>query len=248
MKKGIYMSFRFKEFLLGFLAVFFCSLCVMLMDFNKIINTASDIELTENADSKVKIIIDAGHGEFDGGTQSASGVLEKDVNLDISLLLKNKLESMDYEVVMIRDTDIVLSDPDADTIREKKSSDLHNRLKIVNENPDALFISVHQNYFTQSQYKGTQVFYSVNNPESKILAQAIQTGVCENLQKDNTRQIKPSGSEIFLLHKSDNVAVMIECGFLSNIEEAELLSDSNYQKELVRVISESIDNYIINKG
>lgn len=242
------MSFRLKEFFLGLLAVILCSVCVMLLDFNKIINTATDINLTENASTDLKIIIDPGHGEFDGGTQSASGVLEKDINLDISLLLKNNLESMGYKIIMTRDTDIVLSDPDANSIREKKSSDLHNRLKVITENPDAVFISIHQNYFTQSQYRGTQVFYSANNPESKVLAQAIQSGVCENLQKDNNRQIKPSGSEIFLLDKAENVAVMIECGFLSNVEETLLLSDSKYQKELVQAIAESIDKYICNKG
>ena len=248
MKKGFYMSFRLKEFIVGLLAVIICTTCVFLLDFNKIINTTSEVELTQNVSSKVKIIIDPGHGEFDGGTQSASGILEKDINLKISLLLRKKLNSLGYEIIMTRDTDMVLSDVDADSTRQKKSSDLKNRLKVIEANPDAVFVSIHQNYFTQSQYSGTQVFYSKNNPDSMILAQTIQTQIAENLQKENKRQIKPSGSEIFLLYKAQIPAVMVECGFLSNVKETELLTDDKYQKEIASEIAVAIDKYICNKG
>ena len=120
------------------------------------------------------IIIDAGHGGFDGGTQSADGIIEKDINLQIAIKLKNALDFMGYTTVMIRETDTAVSDKNAQTIRQKKSTDLNNRLKIIEKYPDSIFVSVHQNYFSQSKYNGTQVFYSKNNPLSTPLFKLIE--------------------------------------------------------------------------
>ena len=246
MKHRLFLAFRLKEFLLGSAAVALCSACIFLLDFDYLIDAASGSVNTEN--EVVKIIIDPGHGEFDGGTQSDSGVIEKDINLAISLKLRDILNLMGYETIMTRDCDIVLSDKNATTIRQKKSTDLKNRLTIINNNPESLFVSIHQNYFTQSKYSGTQVFYSVNNPHSELLAQAIQESVSENLQKDNKRQIKPSGSEIYLLYKALSPAVMIECGFLSNSEETELLISEEYQKKMALAITDGINKYLDNRG
>ena len=146
------------------------------------------------------IILDAGHGGIDGGAVSADGTSEKNLNLDIVLKMQSYFEKLGYKIILTRNEDISIHSSDAQTTREKKVSDLHNRLEIIKSNPDCVFVSVHQNYYTQSKYSGTQVFYSVNNPQSEKLATCIQTSVVASLQPDNTRKIKPSGNSIFLLY------------------------------------------------
>lgn len=193
---------------------------------------------------KPTVIIDAGHGGIDGGTQAADGTLEKEINLAIGLKVNDYLISMGYDTVLIRDTDTSIHDESAVTIREKKVSDLKNRLKIIETTDNAILLSIHQNYFTQSKYSGAQVFYSGNNPESETLARTIQTNIADYIQTDNTREIKKSGSEIYLLNRATVPAVMVECGFLSNPDEARMLKDENYQQEMAFIIAISISDYI----
>ena len=190
------------------------------------------------------IIIDAGHGGGDGGTQSSSGILEKDINLDISKKLCCIFEMLGYKTLMVREDDLLLSDSDSNTVRQKKVSDIHNRMKKIEENPAGIFLSIHQNYFTQSKYNGTQVFYSPNNAESRIIAQAIQNSVVEHLQNDNERKIKESGTEIYLLYHAKSPAVMVECGFLSNPGEAQLLNDDEYQRKISLAIADGVIDYL----
>ena len=190
------------------------------------------------------IVIDAGHGGEDGGTQSADGVLEKDINLQISLKLNSLLKVMGYNTVMTRQQDKLIYDESCTKMRQKKVSDINNRLEIAKSYPDSLFISIHQNYFTESKYSGAQVFYSPNNEESAVLAQSIQQNVCSLLQKENSRKIKKSGSEIFLLDNIKSPAVMVECGFMSNADEALKLTDEEYQKKMALAIASGINNYL----
>ncbi len=190
------------------------------------------------------VIIDAGHGGMDGGTQSEDGVLEKDVNLEISKALQSVLELYGYRTLMTRVDDNVQYDKGADTIREKKVSDIHNRMAMIESEANAVFISIHQNHFSQSQYNGAQVFYSSNHNDSKLLAQRIQDSFKSNLQPENNREIKKSGTEIYLLYHSQIPSVMVECGFMSNPNEAKLLADKDYQKKLALVIANGIMNYL----
>ena len=179
------------------------------------------------------IIIDSGHGGEDGGTSSVSGIVEKDINLSISKKLNLIFTYMGYETLMIRDGDYLIYDKNlCKTIREKKVSDIHRRMDILNNNPKSVFLSIHQNHFTESKYSGAQVFYSTGNADSKIVAQYIQDEIVNSLQKDNTRQIKPSGSEIYLLYHAKSPAVMVECGFLSNSAEAQKLNDDIYRTQI----------------
>lgn len=178
------------------------------------------------------IVIDAGHGGEDGGAVSPSGLLEKDINLDIALTLKKFLIQSGFEVKMIRTTDTAIYSSSAVTLREKKTSDLHNRVDIINNNPDNILISIHQNKFEQSKYKGTQIFYSVNNPLSETLANSIRMSVKGLLQNDNNRECKPAEKNIYLLYNSSVPAVLVECGFLSNPEEEELLSLKEYRNNI----------------
>ena len=189
------------------------------------------------------VIIDAGHGGVDGGTSADDGTLEKDLNLQIALKLNDVLNSMGVETVLIRTEDISIHDDTATTIRQKKVSDLKNRLKIINSAQDSVFVSIHQNHFGQSRYRGTQIFYSKNNPLSSSLAEKIRMPVISYLQKNNTREIKQSGSEIYLLHHAQIPSVMVECGFLSNTEEANNLKNENYQRKLAFLIAIGIIDY-----
>ena len=209
-------------------------------------NTDSDSVQISNDKTPV-IIIDAGHGGLDGGAVAADGTVEKDINLDIALKMNEYLQNLGYSTVLTRDEDISIHDSSAGTTRQKKVSDLHNRLGIINSTPDCIFVSVHQNYYTQSKYSGTQVFYSVNNPDSEKLAQLIQSSVVSLLQPENNRQIKQSGSSIFLLHNSTVPSVLVECGFLSNPQETEKLKNEDYRMQMAQAVCKGIINYLNGK-
>lgn len=192
----------------------------------------------------VTVIIDAGHGGIDGGTQAADGTLEKDINLKIALMVNDFLKSMGVKTVLTRDSDTSIHNDGAVTIREKKISDIKNRLNIVESTDNAVLVSIHQNYFTQPKYSGAQVFYSKNNPHSRQIAEIIQRNIADYIQTDNSREIKQSGSEIYLLYNTTAPAVMIECGFLSNPQEADKLKDENYQQKIAFIIAVSIMDYL----
>ena len=190
------------------------------------------------------IIIDAGHGGFDGGAVAADGTVEKDINLNIALFLQEYLSFFGFKTVMVRDCDCsVESDPNA-TTRARKTSDLHNRMKLMQSTENAVFVSIHQNKFSQAQYSGTQVFYSPQTKdESSQLAQCIQEAVVNTLQASNTRQIKECGSSVYLMYNAAKPAVLVECGFLSNVSEASLLKTEKYQKQIAFCIAIGIQNY-----
>lgn len=190
------------------------------------------------------VIIDAGHGGVDGGTSAADGTLEKDINLQIAKKLNNILQSFGIETVMTRNEDISIHDSSATTIRQKKISDLKNRLSIINNTDNAVYVSIHQNHYSDSKYRGMQVFYSKNNPDSKLLAEKIRHPVVTYLQKTNTREIRQSGKEIYLLNNAEAPAVMVECGFMSNKNETELLKNEDYQRKLAFIIAVGITDYI----
>ena len=190
------------------------------------------------------IVIDAGHGGVDSGTSAADGTPEKEINLQIAHKLNDVLRSFGVETVMIRTEDISIHDESAKTIRQKKVSDIKNRLSIINNTDNAIYVSIHQNHYLDSKYTGTQVFYSKNNPDSEVFAKKIRASVVSILQKDNTREIKQSGKEIYLLNNAQVPAVMVECGFMSNEKETELLKNSDYQQKLAFVIALGICDYI----
>ena len=189
------------------------------------------------------VIIDAGHGGPDGGTSADDGTVEKTLNLQIALKLNDILNSMGINTIMTRTEDISVHDSGAKTIRQKKVSDLKNRLSLLNETDNSVFVSNHQNHFSDSKYYGTQVFYSKNNSKSSVLADCIRQSVISELQKDNTREIKPAGTDIYLLYHAKTPSVMVECGFLSNKIEADKLKDEDYQRCLAFVIALGVVDY-----
>ena len=190
-----------------------------------------------------RVLIDPGHGGFDGGT-TAHGVVEKDINLAISLPLRDIFRLFGFSVGMTRESDRALDDA-GDSVRSKKVQDMHNRLGLYEQAETV--ISVHQNYFQQEKYSGTQVFYGGNQAESRLLAECIRTSVKEGLQPSNDRQCKKATDGIYLLHHTQRVAVLVECGFLSNPEECRRLTECDYQRQMALSIFEGYLEYLDQK-
>ncbi len=193
------------------------------------------------------IILDAGHGGEDGGAVAADGTKEKDLNLALTLKLRDLLETLGLRTVLSRTEDRLHYPADASSMRSKKAADLRYRLELTQKNPDSVLLSVHMNQFSVSRYDGAQVFYSGNHPYSALLAQDIQDAIVRQTQPDNTRQIKQSGKEIFLLNQTQVPAVMVECGFLSNPQELEKLKNDSYQQQLASAIAEGLLNFLNNR-
>ena len=196
------------------------------------------------AESVPLVILDAGHGGRDGGAVAQDGTEEQYINLDVALKLNEELKNRGYQTLLTRADNDSIHDADAQSTRAQKVSDIHNRLKIIEAHPDCIFVSIHQNFFTESKYSGAQVFFSPNNSDSSRLAQCIQSSVVSAIQPDNTRQIKESGSSIYLLYHSTVPSVLVECGFLSNPEETAKLNDENYRAQMARAVCDGIVNYI----
>ena len=190
------------------------------------------------------VIIDAGHGGEDSGAIGKNGVLEKDLNLSIAFELQKMLEANGIPTRLTRDSDTLLYDKNSDYHGKKKILDMQARRKIIKQYTQAIFVSIHMNSFPQEKYSGLQVYYSPNTQNSELLAQYIQDTVRSNLQQNNDRKIKSSEDNIYLLNDTPHPSVLIECGFLSNREECELLCDTSYQKRLCICIYSAILNYL----
>ena len=225
-------------------------LCAYLLVFGFISTAEEPIPAIEaDADSGLPtIILDAGHGGIDSGCVSINGVEEKDINLSIMLKLREMLDAAGFETVVTRDTDKSIHDVGVTGLGNQKKSDMENRLKIINSYDNALFVSVHQNQFTDSKYYGAQMFYPEGSAESEQLAQSLQSSITSRLQPENTREIKPVGDEIYLLHYASCPAVMAECGFLSNQEEADKLESDEYQSCMAFSIFAGICDYVFSQG
>ncbi len=203
-------------------------------------HTHTIIPTEGDAEFSMTVVLDAGHGGEDGGASSAAGAVEKNLNLAIAEKLKLILEQNGVKVVMTRTTDILLYDRNSDYQGHKKEQDLATRRKIAEETPDSIFVSIHMNAYPQTQYSGLQIWYSQNNPRSRELADSIRETVCSTLQPDNNRKSKGATSSIYLLHHLNMPAVLVECGFLTNPEEAEKLCREDYQIALAQAIAGGI--------
>lgn len=184
------------------------------------------------------IVIDAGHGGFDGGCIGIDGSYEKDINLEISLKLNSLLQNLGFETLLIRSKDVSV-ETKGSSIREKKKSDINNRFSYMSKHPGCVYLSIHQNQYSASSVKGAQMFYTPDNHKSKLLAQHIQDNVATNVQKDNNRKIKPCTKDVYIIHYApkESTAVLIECGFLSNNSDLQNLKDSDYQLKMCSAIS-----------
>ena len=192
------------------------------------------------------IIIDAGHGGEDGGAIGVDGTYEKDVNLEISLKLNDILSIFGYKTHLIRTTDSAIH-TEGDTIRQRKVSDIHNRTATMDLYENCIYLSIHQNKYSDGRIWGTQTFYSANCDESREIAQLIQNAVKSQIQPNNKRQIKKSGTDIYVLYNATKPAVMVECGFVSNPHELSQLKNNEYQCNMALSIATGILNYNISE-
>ena len=187
------------------------------------------------------IVIDPGHGGPDGGAASCTGKLEKVYNLEISRRLETFLNLLGYSTRMIRTTDESVY-TQGETIAQKKVSDLKQRVKMVEETENPILISIHQNTFSDSRYCGAQVFYA-GTQGSETLALQLQGLLTECLNPGSHRKAKRS-SQVYLMDQISCPGILVECGFLSNIQEETLLSDPAYQKKLCAVIGCALDQFL----
>ena len=187
------------------------------------------------------IVIDPGHGGEDGGATSSSGVLESNLNLEISLRLNDLLHLLGYDTVMIRTTDKSVY-TNGETIAEKKVSDLKERVRIANATEKGILISIHQNHFTDSKYSGAQVFYNRNDTGQR-LAEIMQTNLVQTVNRNSNRKSKKADG-VYLMEHAQIPGVLVECGFLSNTAEDVKLRTPEYQKKLCCVIGATLSQFL----
>lgn len=205
-------------------------------------NQVSEIKNYEQIDFTDKtVVVDGGHGGMDGGKQSAAGVMEKDINLAIAYDLKQMLEDSGIHVVMTRTEDNGLySESDSN----KKVADMKKRCEIIDNSNADIVVSIHQNSFDSTSVYGAQVFYYKHSAEGKKLAQILQNTLKESLDKTNKRVEKANDTYYMLIHTKCPI-VIAECGFLSNPEEANLLSSEDYQMRVATALYNGIIEYLM---
>ena len=188
------------------------------------------------------VVIDAGHGKPDEGAQSSRGTTEAETNLKIALKLQNLLEQSGSSVILTRSDENAIYDLDAKTLKQKKISDIHNRVKIGNESSADIFVSIHLNKIPQQQYDGWQTFYNAQNQDGQKLAVAIQNNLNKAIQKENNRVAK-SIDNIYIVKHVEIPTTIVECGFLSNPDEEKKLLEDEYQNRLAWGIYNGIIDY-----
>lgn len=197
---------------------------------------------TTSSDNTVTVVIDPGHGGRDGGAIGLSSAYEKELNLEISLVLRDILTASGIDVIMTRTEDVMLSSGTGGTL---KNQDLRARRDIAEEVESPIFVSIHMNAFPIEKYNGLEVYYSLNDPGSKTVAENLRDAVITNLNTGTNRQTKPAGENIYLLDSLTCPAILVECGFLSNQVDAKRLNDPEYRQKLALVIAMSLRKSIL---
>ena len=223
-------------------AIFTCLILMSLI-------TPAYATVKEDESQKI-ILIDPGHGGIDGGAKSQSGTIEKDINLQIALKLRDNLEEKGYKVCMTRESDEGLYQ-EGKTVKEKKREDLKKRVSLKTETNCDIFVSIHQNMFPQSKCYGAQVWYA-SNENSYNLATVVQESIKQTVKDNNKRVAKPAAEAYLILRdKHEGASILVECGFLSNPDEESRLKSEDHQNLIVEGISDGIDKYFegdIGKG
>ena len=202
---------------------------IALLEARRILPAASlDSRMGEGGPA---LILDAGHGGEDGGAVSAAGNEESEINLAIVLKLEQLMAFLGVPTVLTRREDVSLHEEGCQTLREKKVSDLKRRVSIVNNTENAMLISVHQNYFTDSRYSGAQVFFHLGDV-SRQWGDATQKALRQVLDENNEREAALLTNSVYLFDHITCPAILVECGFLSNGEEASLLVTDAYQRKV----------------
>lgn len=205
-------------------------------------NLLIDAALYQMAPEQTVIIIDAGHGGEDGGAVLSNGGTESQINLQVALRMEQLLAFSGFDTFMIRSDDISVYSEGCETLSEKKISDLKNRVQTIGTFNNGLLVSIHQNQYSDPKYSGAQVFYA-QTEGSRDLAQQMQTYLKNHLDNTNNRKCKPADS-VYLLKNISCTGVLVECGFLSNPREAELLQSADYQKKLACILCGALNVYL----
>ncbi len=203
-------------------------------------NGAKLVQSSKAKSTTLCIVIDAGHGGIDPGKIGINNALEKDINLEIALKLEQKLEAAGIKIVMTRTDDTGLY---SESSTNKKVEDMQERCKLIAESEPVFTVSIHQNSYVTEDIRGAQVFYYGQSEVGKELAETLQESLISLVDPDNHRQAKANES-YYLLKKTTSPTVIVECGFLSNSEEAALLVTSDYQDTLVDAICQGIFTYL----
>ncbi len=194
--------------------------------------------------SDVTVLIDPGHGSFDSGA-SANGAVEKEINLAVGRFLQNYIECNGGVAYLTRYEDVSTALPESERNISMKLSDMRQRKAEIEKVNADIFVSIHMNKFPQSQYKGAQTFFDSSSEDSKKLAENIQQAMADILDKNNKRTAKGTGDGIFVLKNNKIPSVLVECGFLSNEAEAELLKSADYQKKVAWSIYAGITRFVM---
>ena len=205
-------------------------------------NSKKTVETISWVGDTKTIVLDAGHGYPDEGAESDEGITESKINLAIVLKLKTLLEQSGNKVILTREDENGIYDETCNSIREKKVSDIKNRVKIGNESNADIFVSIHLNKIPQKKYWGWQTFFKNNNEDSKNLATCIQEGLNSTIKKHNKR-VPLKIQNIYIVDHVKIPITIVECGFLSNEEEENLLQTEEYQQKLAQGIHLGICNY-----
>ena len=216
-------------YLISIVAATVCSMLISQSD-----TAIRIISVSAELSSLPTVVLDPGHGGEDGGAVATDGIHESKLNLEIGLRTRDLLRFLGLPVILTRESDVSIHSPEAQTVSGKKVSDLNNRVQIANKTPGSILVSIHQNMFSESKYRGAQVFYA-ETAESQALAERLQAVFDDELDPSNHRQAKPSES-IYLLSQISCPGILVECGFLSNPEEERLLQTEDYQKQLAASI------------
>ena len=203
--------------------------------------TVTVMALREPLEREHTIVIDAGHGGEDGGAVSCTGVMEKQINLEIALKLNDLLHILGHQTRMIRTDDRSVY-TSGDTIARRKVSDLKERVRMVNETEDAVLVSIHQNLFPDARYSGAQVFYSPAG-EGQALAELLQTSFRQTINPGSNREIKQAKG-VYLMEQITCTGILVECGFLSNPREECLLRSKEYQQRICIVTASNLANFL----
>lgn len=218
------------------LALAAAALCCALMIGGCLVRRVQPVFLAEEGSAAV-VVIDAGHGGEDGGAVAADGTVESEINLAIAHDLNALLRFLGCETKMTRTEDAALYSDGAQTLREKKTSDLKNRVRLVNETPNAVLLSIHQNSLpSSSRVHGAQAFFATAEG-SEELAESIQAALNAAVNAGNEKSKKRMGEGVYLMKHASCPAVLIECGFLSNAEETLALREESYQRKLAVTIA-----------
>ncbi len=203
--------------------------------------TVNVISANAPIENRKTVVIDAGHGGVDGGAVSCTGVLESNLNLEIALRLNDLMHLLGINTLMIRTTDCSVY-TNGETIAQKKVSDLKERVRVTNNVPNGLLVSIHQNLFTDSKYSGAQVFFAPTSG-SKEMAESLQAELVKNLNPGSRRQAKKADS-VYLMQHITCPGILVECGFISNPQEEYMLRSDGYQKKLCCVIAGAVSMHL----